>query len=72
MFLSDLRGWCGQEQTFCKVLLALSSLKTATAVERIFPFIPENLINTPFLPAGRCSGSAFEITSVPPGQCNGT
>ena len=21
VFLSDLRGWCGQEQTFCKVLL---------------------------------------------------
>ena len=45
--------------------LTLSSLKTATAVERIFPFIPENRltagINTPFLPAGRCSSSAFEI-----------
>ena len=21
MFLSDLRGWCGPEQTFCEVLL---------------------------------------------------
>ena len=46
--------------------LTLSFLKTATAVERIFPFIPENRqrgagINTPFLPAGRCSGFAFEI-----------
>ena len=27
----------------CDLLLTLSSLKTATAVERIFPFIPENL-----------------------------
>ena len=26
-----------------QILLTLSSLKTATAVERIFPFIPENL-----------------------------
>ena len=26
-----------------QIYLTLSSLKTATAVERIFPFIPENL-----------------------------
>ena len=53
-------------QYYTCVFLTLSSLKTATAVERIFPFIPENRysgagINTPFLPADRCSGSAIEI-----------
>ena len=39
----NLKWNCACEMCILQPLLTLSSLKTATAVERIFPFIPENL-----------------------------
>ena len=39
----DCKGVASQKDLVANPCFTLSSLKTATAVERIFPFIPENL-----------------------------